>query len=366
MVGRRKSPDGLPFNLFQRVGKFRVSYGYKSPKTNQWVFKLSASIMDPDSISQIRKAAIQQAEELNGNLPKTGTVADLISRYFKWQAAMKPGDLRKKANSTLEENLRESKNLIKVFGNLSPEQIKTKHVYNYLAIRADGGAPAKANKEIALLSAVLEYGRARGMLEVNPCRDIKYNPTKPSAKFVESKDLEYALKEARARGGSYLIMGLCFYVAYLTASRPEEMRSLTRQSIKADGIEIEVGKRRATQHKKIKLIEWSPNLRAAIDEALKLQRTSSLLIFGNTAGQKYTRSGWTTIWTRLMVYCETKAEAEGFQFERFSLANMRPKAVTTRKERGDVNIKDATGHASERMIDKHYDIRKINRSKATE
>ena len=67
-----------------------------------------------------------------------------------------------------------------------------------------------------------------------------------------------------------------------------------------------------------------------------------------------------------MVYCEAKAELEGVPFERFSLANMRPKAVTTRKERGDVNIKDATGHASERMIDKHYDIRKINRSKATE
>jgi len=67
-----------------------------------------------------------------------------------------------------------------------------------------------------------------------------------------------------------------------------------------------------------------------------------------------------------MVYCEAKAEAEGFQFERFSLANMRPKAVTTPKDCGEVNIKDATGHASERMVDKHYDIRKIHRSKATE
>jgi len=93
-------------------------------------------------------------------------------------------------------------------------------------------------------------GRARGDLELNPCRDIKYNPTKPSAKIVESKDLAYAMAEARIRGGSYLIMALCFYVAYLTTSRPEEMRSLTRQSIKEDGIEIEVGKRRATQHKK--------------------------------------------------------------------------------------------------------------------
>lgn len=161
------------------------------------------------------------------------------------------------------------------------------------------------------------------------------------------------MKEARVRGGSYLIMALCFYVAYLTASRPEEMRSLTRQSIKEEGLQIEVGKRRATQHKKIKLIEWSPKLKDAIDEALQLQRTSSIRVFGNTAGQQYTRSGWSTIWNRLMAYCEEKAKAEGIEFERFSLGNMRPKAVTTRKERGDVIIKDATGHVSERMIDKH-------------
>jgi len=41
-------------------------------------------------------AAIQPAEELNGNMPKAGTVSDLITRYFNWQAGMKPGDLRKK------------------------------------------------------------------------------------------------------------------------------------------------------------------------------------------------------------------------------------------------------------------------------
>ena len=366
MVGRRKSPDGLPFNLFMRVGKFKVSYGYKSPKSNRWLFKLSASANNPEAVAEIRKAAIQQAEDLNGNAPKAGTIADLIARYFNWHRAMKPNDLRRKAASTIEENKRESKNLIKVFGGNSPPGVKPLHIYQYLALRADQGAPAKANKEVALLSSIFEYGRTRGELEINPCLNIKYNPTKPSAKFVESKDLEYALAEARVRGCSYLIMALCFYAAYLTASRPEEIRSLSRQCIKPEGIEIPLGKRRATQLAKSKLIEWSPRLKATIDEALKLQRTSSVLVFGNTAGQQYSRSGWTTIWTRLMKYCEDKAKEEGVTFERFTLANMRPKAVTTRKDRGDVNIKDATGHSSERMIDKTYDRRVVKKSGATE
>lgn len=42
-----------------------------------------------------------------------------------------------------------------------PALIKPVHIYKYLDGRAAEGAPAKANKEVALLSAVLECGRRR-------------------------------------------------------------------------------------------------------------------------------------------------------------------------------------------------------------
>ena len=364
MIGRRASPDGLPFRLYQRIGKFKVSFGYKLA-SGVWAFKLSAPANQPDAVAEIRKQAIGRAEELNGNAVQANTVASLVKKYFAWQAAMKPNDARRKAKTTLEENQREAKNIIKYFGKMSPAAIKAKHVYAYLSERADDGAPAKANKEIALLSAILEYGRTRGDLEINPCRGIKYNPTKPSQKYVEAADLDYALTEARARGGSYLILALCVYTAYLTVSRPGEMRTLTRRNIKPDGLEISIGKGRASQASKRKLIKWSPILRETITEALSLQRTTGLLVFGNTSGQLYTRSGWTTIWTRLMGYCEVKAKEEGVEFARFTLADMRPAAVTDRKERGDINITNATGHSDERMINQVYDRRTIKKSEAT-
>lgn len=364
MIGRRKSPDGLPFRLYQRIGKFKVSFGYKLA-SGVWAFKLSASVNRPDEVAELRKTAIARAEELNGNAVQAGTVASLVEKYFAWQAAMKPDDARRKAKTTLTENLRESANIVKVFGTMAPVAIKPKHVYGYLAVRADAGAPAKANKEIALLSAILEYGRTRGELETNPCRGIKYNPTKPSQKYVEAADLDYALAEARIRGGSYLILALCVYTAYLTVSRPGEMRTLTRQNIKPEGLEIVVGKRHTNQVSKRKLIKWSPILQSTITEALSLQRTTGLLVFGNTTGQLYTRSGWTTIWTRLMGYCETKAKKEGVEFVRFTLADMRPAAVTDRKERGDINITNATGHSDERMINQVYDRRTVKKSEST-
>ncbi|QRX83244.1 hypothetical protein [Glaciimonas sp. PAMC28666] len=171
MIGRRKSPDGLPFRLYKREGKFKVSYWYKFP-AGTWAFCISAQANNPAAVAEI-----QQAQELNGDTVKSGTVADLIGRYFTWQKALKLTDAKRKAASTLVENKVEAKQLISTFGAMLPPFVKPKHVYAHLAGRANKGAPAKANKEVALLSAILEYGRTKGELETNPCRGIKYPPT---------------------------------------------------------------------------------------------------------------------------------------------------------------------------------------------
>ncbi|WP_232427295.1 hypothetical protein [Burkholderia ubonensis] len=109
----------------------------------------------------------------------------------------------------------------------------------------------------------------------------------------------------------------------------------------------------------------APELKAVIDKALALQRTSSVHVVGNTAGQVYTRSGWNTNWSRLMGYCEKEAQARGVPFERFALRDMRPAAVTDRQEEGDDRIIDATGHADERMVRKIYDRRRQRKVRAT-
>jgi integrase len=238
--------------------------------------------------------------------------------------------------------------------------------FKTLAGRAAEGAPAKANKEIALLSAVLEYGRRQGVLETNPCRGIKYNKTKAKTKYVEQAEVDLVMRVARERGGSYLILALCLRVAYLTVSRPDEMRWLMRHGVGPLGVKLPLGKRKGGQAQKHKLIEWSPELRAAMDEAISLQRTTSMYVFGNTNGQPYTTSGFNTILRRLMVHCAKKAEEEGAVFIRFTLSDMRPAAVTDRMDEGDADITNATGHNSERMVKQVYDRRKTKAARATE
>ncbi|TAM50175.1 MAG: hypothetical protein EPN57_20345 [Paraburkholderia sp.] len=372
MIGRRKSPDGLPFRLYPRYGKHKVSFAYKLPN-GKWAFRLSAPAQNKEAIAEIRKQAIERAEALNGDAIEPGTVAALFERYFKWQDEMPVDSEMRKAQITLDENERESKPLIKVFGKLAPTAIKPKHVYGYLDKRASQGAPAKANKEIALLSAVLEYGRRRGELEVNPCRGIKYNPTRPRQKVVQLHELDLAIEIARSRRSTdgkestsaYVIAALCAKAAYLTVSRPTEMRELRRQAIGDAGVRVPVGKRKGGHMQREKLVEWSPELRSVIDEALSIQRTTSLYIFGNTSGQPYTRSGWNTNWSRLMTYCEEEAKKREIAFERFTLADMRPTAVTDRSDEGDERLIDATGHSDERMVRTVYDRRRQRKVRAT-
>lgn len=101
-----------------------------------------------------------------------------------------------------------------------------------------------------------------------------------------------------------------------------------------------------------------------IDEALALQRTSSVQVFGNTASQVYTRSGWNTNWSRPTGYCEKEAQMRGVQFERFALRDMRPAAVTDRQKEGDDRIIDAIGHANERMVRETYHRRRQRKVRA--
>ncbi|WP_348699587.1 tyrosine-type recombinase/integrase [Duganella fentianensis] len=271
----------------------------------------------------------------------------------------------RKTDGTLKENKRESKNVIGVFGEMQPSDIHPVDIYGYLSERELAGAPIKANKEVALLSAVLEYGRRLGWLETNPCGGIKYNKSKPNQKYVEEAELNLIMKTARERGDSYLVVALCLRAAYLTVSRPDEMRAVARQNISASGVQMPIGKRRAGQMQRMKLIEWSPALKSVMDEALALQRTPSMYVFGNTTGQVYTTSGFNTILRRLMKYSATKAAESGATFNRFTLKDMRPSAVMDRLEDGDQRVTDATGHADDRMVKKVYDRRKTKVAKAT-
>jgi integrase len=361
MIRRRRSPDGLPFRVYMRKGVRTISFYYKHPAGPEEPLA-RARVGNPQAIMRARRTAIKRAVEICGGMEHESTFAALVESYFAWQAALPAKSERKKADSTMEGNRREAKLLIKRFGTLVPEVIRPTDVYKYQEWRELGGAGLAANKEISLMSAILEYGRRNGRVTENVARGIKRIPSRPRTRRVEFAEVELVVAHAYTLGPAFQILALAAKTAWLTLRRPPEILSLARPAILDEGIRFSATKRKAGEPERTVTIEWSDELRRTIDEALEIKRgkvTGALLVFGNLSGQQYTKSGWGAMWRRLMNSVLEKHSS----FQRFTLQDCRPGGVTSKRERGDTDTVDATLHRDSRMVDRVYDRRRHRTAK---
>jgi len=215
---------------------------------------------------------------------------------------------------------------------------------------------------MALASVILEWGIRRGRLSENPLRGMRKNKVRREKRYVEDADLALAVDVGRAAGGARHIVALALKTAWLCVRRSVEVRSITRAGITDAGVLWSDGKSR---DKPAVLIEWSPELRATIREALAIKRShiaGTIYLFGNMRGQPYTKGGWKSVLDDLMRGCEAEAQRRGVPFQRFNLQHCRPKAVSDKLARGDVDTKDATGHTTDKMIGQTYDRRRVKKA----
>lgn len=384
MVGSTKQPDiVVAERLYCRAGKRVTTFFYKHADSTNEIFA-SARTASKEDVAKAKIVALQKWGELRGmagTAPEDKTVAALFTRYFSWQDSLPATSTLKKAESTLLENKREQKMLLAYFGAMLPAAVTATMVYDFIDVRSAStperpGAPAKAVKEVALLSAVFEYGRRKGVLSDNPCHGVKAEKAAPRSRNVTWDEIEFVTQVGRSLGGTYHVQALAARAAWLAFKRPGEVLKLPRAGRSPGGRVLGVteaglmflnSKRKRAQGERTTLIEWTPALRETIDEALRIGRwqnfTGDRLIFGNLAGQAYSRSGWGTIWTRLMKHCARRAAWMERDFISFSLMDCRPGGVTEKKGAGEEDVYEGTGHADRRMVDSIYDRRRQRSAK---
>lgn len=371
MIRRRARPDGLPFNVYERRGVRVYSIGRKDPKTGAWDFRLSCPVDDPVKVAETRADGIRKAALIERGAPARDTVAALIDAWFTRQRAMPEGSAARRAESTLAENEREAKNLRKAFGHMLVAELQKSDAYAYqdACLQRKKQRPEKANKELALMRLILEYGVKVGMLKANPFDGIEKVPTVQHTRLVTDAELALAIEVGRRMGGPQHIVALALKTAWLCVRRSVEVRALTTEQITEAGILWTSGKRRRSQAALQGLIEWSPPLRATIDEALALERyemAGTQYVFGNLSGQRYTKGGWKATLSKLMRECVKMALERGIAFKPFSLQDCRPKGVSDKLDRGATDVIDATLHTSERMVRQVYDRRRTRVAKPVE
>ncbi|RYX88894.1 MAG: hypothetical protein EOO28_34690 [Comamonadaceae bacterium] len=369
MIRRRATPDGLPFRVYERRGVRVYSIGYKLP-SGVWAFRYECPIDDILQIAKLRRRAIEESVTVEADRP-TGGFAGLVKAWIEWQEALPANDVRKRAASTLAENKREAENLKKAWGHLEPVDIEKSMAYDYLeacltAKDKKGNPrprPEKGNKEIALARLILEYGIRKKLLAVNPFDGITKNKTTKARRLVTQQEMDLAVEVGRKAEGARLIVALALRSAWLCVRRSVEVRGVTRDAVREDGMLWGDGK---DPTKPKVLIAWSPELKETITEALAIKRNKvagSMLIFGNMQGQKYTKGGWKSVLDDLMFDCVAEAADRKMAFQRFSLQDCRPMGVSGKLDRGDLDTKEATGHTSDKMISTVYDRRPIKHAK---
>ena len=266
-------------------------------------------------------------------------MGEIFNRYM---AEIAP----QKAPRTYQDNQAEIKNLQGVFGEMLPESIKPKHVYAYLDKRGKT-ASTRANREIALLSHVFSMAIRWGIVETNPCRDIKKISTPKRNRYVT--DAEFlAVKEA----GNETIRHLMDF-AYLTALRIGDILEIHLSDLQNDGILIEINKsRRAGMAAKRILIEWTPELRELVERIRSQNKlVGGLHLFHGRSGKPYTRSGIQSMFRS----AKLKTDVEDFHFH-----DIRAKALTDAKQLG-MDAQRLAGHASIQMTEHYIKRRTVER-----
>lgn len=198
--------------------------------------------------------ALLKYAELVGEPVKITTVRDVLSHYLETAAKrLKP--------ATLEGYRRSAERLIPVFGHMDLRDLQAQHVYRYLV--TDGSV--QANRDRALLSAAYTEARRIGALPAradDPTKGLQYrNEERPRQRYITDEEQSALLLASSPK------LACIERFLHLTAMRQSDALRVRLDDIDDEGIHYTTGKTGVSR-----VVVWTPELRACVDEALRLWR----------------------------------------------------------------------------------------------
>ena len=226
------------------------------------------------------------------------TMNDLFEKYM---VEIVPG----KAERTQRDNQYEVRFLRVALGRMDPRAFRPRHGYSYYNARKEKSL-RRALAEMALLSHIFTKAVEWGVVDKNPCKQVRKERPKPRRRYVTSEEFQAA----------YSVMPPMFQcamdLAVLTGLRPGDLLALSRSNLTDEGVLVTTA-----ETGKSLLIEWSEALQNVVDRALGLPPHIRPAIICNRKGRPYTVDGMNSIWyrnTRKAVADNDNALLEPFQF----------------------------------------------------
>lgn len=307
---RNEENRGLPrrWQLIHGAYYYRVPPGQEPAWGGKQRFRLGSTL------NEAYKVWAERVDPPGG----LRTMADIFDRY-----ALEV--IPTKAPKTQTHNRQALPRLRGVFGRMAPTDIKPKFVYQYVDKR---GARIAAHREIEILSHALTKAVEWGAIDRHPFKgEVRLQGEKPRDRYVEDWEvIEVLALPARRKAGSVLMIQAYLRLKLLTGMAQGDLLRLTVSDLKEDGIHVQRHKTRDKTGKRT-IYEWSPQLRAAVEQAKATRPCLSPYLFCNKKGEGYVDEsngesyGWRSMWQRFMerVLKETKVT------ERFTEHDLRAK-----------------------------------------
>ena len=168
-------------------------------------------------------------------------------------------------------------------GHMDVEQITGQHVRKLLHEYPSAG---RANKIVAVLSSIMGWCIEWGWITSNPCTGIKRH--KRAKRDYLPSHTELSNLRATLPDRMQIAMDLALY----TALRLNDLLALRRSDCGDQYLRATVGKTRNVIN-----YAWTPELTQIVERA-KAAPIASVWLLPNQAGQKYTVSGFESLWQR--------------------------------------------------------------------
>lgn len=273
-----------------------TTYRYK-PIDGPWV-----------NLGTDKTEAIRKALELNNESPDRGTINHL------WKLYKESSDWEALSDASRTDYTQSSKQLLKRFGMASPESITPQVCARYLRVER-AAAPTRANREMALLSNLMNVAVERGDLVANPCKQVRRNKERPRKTAPDPEALVAFLEWARSRQGQAQVLAGMAEFAALAGNRRIEFRTLSWAQVGETEVRLMRGKQR-DGNVVVEAVAISPALASLFERMRALAKNDRIgYVFPTLKGNAYSESGFKSMWNKLMLAAlQEKAIATRFTF----------------------------------------------------
>lgn len=248
----------------------------------------------PVNLGIDRDAALLAVLQMNRAAPDSGTVREM------WRLYQESTDWRALKPATQVDYRQCSIELLAVFGEMPPADVKALHVRRYLRTER-AAAPVRANREMALLSNLLNLAIDTGDADVNVCRQVRRNKERPRNLAPEPATLRRFLAWASARGGQAAVLSGAAEFAARSGNRRIEFRELHWPQVGTEVIRLVRAKQRDDDAPVVEVIAISPELAGLLDRMRALSGSNPIgPVFPSARGGAYRERAFKTAWNRLM------------------------------------------------------------------